>query len=226
MKKTLLAISLLILSLIVLSACKDDIKENETTEQETTTQEQITDELQSTELQTEKTPEALTSEITTAQLENEIGGSDDDYFGVKKYKYRYTYYRVPYQFIQLVGKEVYDEWYDKNFAGRLYEIEEMLMISFVKQFNISREDFDKANEENINVQLLVSEVIYPPFEYPEKLDEYSYDSEVREVYDADLIYTFDNEKINAYYARPPQLIIEDGTNALGETVTERTEQAE
>ena len=223
MKKTILTISLLLLSLLVLTACKDNVKENETAEKETTTQEQITNELPSN----EKAAESLISESSTTQQVSDVGGSDDDYFGVRAYKYRCKYYSVPYQFIMLVGKETYDKWEDSFYVDNFYESEEMHMVSFIKHFNISREDFDKANEENIRVLGLSDDrVIYPPYEYPENLENYRYEDELNEVYDADLIYTFNNEKINAYYARPPQLIIEDGTNALGETVTERTEQTE
>lgn len=152
---------------------------------------------------------------------------DDDYFGVRAYKYRCSYYSVPYQFIMLVGKEAYDEWEDNFYVDDFYKSEEMHMVSFIKHFNISRDDFDKANKENIRVLGLSDDsVIYPPYEYPKNLENYRYEDELNEVYDADLIYTFDNEKINAYYARPPQIIIEDGTNALGETVKPRTEHAE
>ena len=212
----------MLLSLLVLTACKDGVKENETTEKETTTQEQVTNELPST----EKATESHISESSTTQQGSVVGGSDDDYFGVRTLKYRYSYYRIPYQFIVLVGKEAFDEWEDSFYDDDFYEMEEMFMVSFIKHFNISREDFDKANAENLKVKLSYCDPIYPPYKYPENLDEYIYDNEAYEVYDADLIYTFDNEKINAYYTRPPQLIIEDGTNALGDTVTERTEQAE
>lgn len=222
MKKTILAISLSLLSLLVLSACKDGAKESETTEQAIATQEQVADKLQSTEKETEN----QASESSTTQQGSAVGGSDDDFFGVRAYKYRCKYYSVPYQFIMLVGKDAYDEWEDSFYVDNFYESEEMHMVSFIKHFNISREDFDKANEENIKVKASYCEPIYPPYEYPENLENYRYEDELNEVYDADLIYTFDNEKINAYYARPPQVIIEDGTNALGETVTERTEQAE
>lgn len=198
---------ILCLSTLLLCACGNTQNENETT--------------------TESTQAEETTESSTTQQGSAVGGSDDDYFGVRAYKYRCKYYSVPYQFIMLVGKESYDQWEDSFYVDNFYESEEMHMVSFIKHFNISREDFDKANEENIRVLGLSDDrVIYPPYEYPENLESYRYEDELNEVYDADLIYTFDNEKINAYYARPPQLIIEDGTNALGETVTERTEQAE
>ncbi len=180
---------------------------------------------------TQNENETTTESTTQAEVEEHLEGApewtaDDEYFGVRTYKYRCKYYSVPYQFIMLVGKEAYDEWEDSFYVDNFYESEEMHMVSFIKHFNISREDFDKANEENIKVKLSYCDPIYPPYEYPENLENYRYEDELNEVYDADLIYTFDNEKINAYYARPPQLIIEDGTNALGEAVTERTEQAE
>ena len=95
----------------------------------------------------------------------------------------------------------------------------MLMVTFIKHFNISRDEFDKANAENANVYIdLGKNPIFPPYIYPEESKDYLYDNEAYEIYNADIIYTFDNNIINEYYARPPELIIENGTNALGETV--------
>ncbi len=152
-------------------------------------------------------------------LADPVVGSDDDYFGVRKYKYRYNYYSIPYQFIELVGEENYTNWYNSLDKSNFYEIEEMLMVTFIKHFNISKADFDEANVKNADVyKELGVNPIYPPYVYPDEYKDYSYNNEAYEIYNADIIYTFDNELINEYYARPPEVIIENGTNALGEKV--------
>ena len=100
----------------------------------------------------------------------------------------------------------------------------MAIVAFIKEFNISREDFDRANAiHNKNASDSQSDIITDVSQYKPGYDRAI---ECNETYNADIIYTLDNEKINAYYARPPQIIIEDGTNALGETVKPRTQPAE
>ena len=92
----------------------------------------------------------------------------------------------------------------------------MLMVSYIKHFNITREQFDEASK---NREKLFEKNNWTMLVYPFENDgEYSYDDEAYEIYNADIIYTFDNDIINEYYARPPELIIENGTNALGENV--------
>ena len=153
----------------------------------------------------------------TTESSSEITGeSKDDYFGIRKYKYRYNYYRITAHYIDIVGAEAYFEWFESNpdFASK--NLDEMLMVSYIKHFGIIREQFDAASQmrkdfydENGNTLLV----------YPFENDGvYSYDDEADEIYNADIIYTFDNDIINEYYARPPELIVENGTNALGENV--------
>jgi hypothetical protein len=77
------------------------------------------------------------------------------------------------------------EFFSKNKENGK-EPEEMLLVTFVKYYEISKEDFEKAtkNEEKIHNQF--GENLY--------LEDY-------ELPNADIIYTFDNEIINEYYRR-------------------------
>ena len=62
---------------------------------------------------------------------------------------------------------------------------ECIAVSFIKHFNISREDFERANEE--------SRLIW------ESTGSSPVDVTYYETYPVDLIYTFDNELINEYF---------------------------
>ncbi len=141
--------------------------------------------------ETETTTESTTqAEETTVRVKSESLYDD--------YKYRSTYYSVPASFVELVGKDVFWDWFRET-PYRVYplDVDEMAMVAFIKKFNISREDFDRANEKR--EQTLLKTRGFTVMN-PAKDDPY-YDRNVEncELYDGDLIYTFDNELINAYY---------------------------
>ena len=155
------------------------------------------------------------TESTTLSAEP-VDGSEDDYFGVRKYKYRYNYYRITSPYIDIVGDKAYGEWIRSDPKYENFDIDEMLMVSYIKHFNITREQFDEASR---NREILFEKNNMTLLTYPFENDgEYSYDDEANEIYNDDIIFTFDNDIINEYYARPPELIVENGTNALGENV--------
>ncbi len=161
-------------------------------------------------------PQSSSPEETSSTNLTPVGESDD-YFGIRKYKYRYNYYRITAPFVDIVGDKAYDEWIESNPSLTTKDLDEMLIVSYIKHFNITREQFDEANR---NREKLFEEnnwtMLVYPFENTDGI--YSYDDELYEIYNADIIYTFDNDIINEYYARPPEVIIENGTNALGEKV--------
>lgn len=102
-------------------------------------------------------------------------------------KYRQTYYTISGSFIDLLSDEEKVDFYawigedsKENNYGEYRE--EMMLVSFVKRYNISREEFDRAVERDISLTS------------PESLK-----METREPPNADIIYTFDNEIINEYY---------------------------
>ncbi len=111
-------------------------------------------------------------------------------------KYRTRYYNVPYQFAQLVGVERYWEWSDLYNTENPDDTNEMVIKKFVQYFNISREQFEKANlafakvlAEGVDIDIFLN-----PKDYA--------DQEIYEIYNSDIIYTFDDEIINEYYTTP------------------------
>lgn len=141
--------------------------------------------------QTKQNMQELLTEQTSTQekeqnLQEEIGGG---VIGLNKYRVRY--YDIPYPFVCLVGEDVYSEW--KVSQSNPYESETMLIVKFIQDFNISREDFDKANSESAwRIKYLLDGVpVMNPKDYANQEDD--------EVFNADIIYTFDNEIINEYY---------------------------
>lgn len=108
-------------------------------------------------------------------------------------KYRVNYYDVPYQFVLIVGEDTYWEWDELYNGENPDETNVMVMKRFVEHFNISRESFDKANLEWAKVILnkMGSQPTMNPKDFANQ--------ETDEVYNADIIYTFNDEIINEYY---------------------------
>lgn len=110
--------------------------------------------------------------------------NNDDYNFERKY--RIAYYTIVGKFWGLLDEEELEdfyEWAEDSSEETNYgeHRDEMKLVSFVKRYNITREEFDSVVE---------------------KLIEEGGDSEVHEEYEvpnADIIYTFDNEIINEYY---------------------------
>ena len=112
---------------------------------------------------------------------------------LEKKEFRASYYDVTEPFQELISDEEYEAWRKEMYADGHDDFDEMVMLSFVKRFNISREDFDNANREwALIVQMATGEPsTYNPYDYPEQ--------GYYELYNADIIYTFDNAKIDEYY---------------------------
>ena len=174
-KKTLILIFLSVSILLCFSACK--------------TNDDKTDNI------SEKQTEASSPEM----IDKNVGGTNDDLeTPYDDYKYRAIYYSVSAPFVELVDEDVFWDWYN-NSPYRKYplDVDEMAMVAFIKKFNISREDFDKANKKDKEILLKYSnEVVMNPAEEDPYYDR---SIESKEIYNADIIYTFDNELINAYY---------------------------
>ncbi len=106
-------------------------------------------------------------------------------------KYRVRYYTLPAPFVDLVGEEECYQWrLNQPYPN---DTNVMLMVNFIKDFDISREEFDKANLEFARriKELLDGVPVINPLDYANQEDD--------EVYNADILYTFDNELINEYY---------------------------
>lgn len=112
---------------------------------------------------------------------------------LEKKEFRASYYDVTEPFQALVSDEKYEAWRKEIYANGHDGLEEMAMVSFVKHFNISREDFDRANKDWAEIMQGSSgePSTYNPYDYPAQ--------GYYELYNPDIIYTFDNDKIDEYY---------------------------
>lgn len=102
--------------------------------------------------------------------------------------FRSIYAKVPVQFSWLVDSREFEKWKSTIDASN-----GMAMLQFVEHFGISREDFDAANDAytaTINSSFYEGAVSGKPE---------TYEQENREVFNADIIYTFDRETIDEFY---------------------------
>lgn len=181
MKRTVCLILSIILcssAFYLLSACN-----KETTEGLTTTNLFLTTELN------QITTTGNTIYPQTSNNESDIGGGV-----ITVQKYRSAFYSVPAPFVDLVGKEVFFIWRETIDATATAET--MVMAQFVQHFGITREQFDKANLEwtkGVRDNLFGVPCINPK-DYANQEDD--------EVYNADIIFTFDNDLIREYYLAP------------------------
>ena len=103
--------------------------------------------------------------------------------------FRKIYSIIPEQFAWLVDADEYKQW-----ETRVKASGGMAMLQFVEHFGISREDFDAANE--AYAAYLDNSIIDGHLDgVPQSAEE-----EAREVFNADIIYSFDREKIDEYYS--------------------------
>ena len=110
--------------------------------------------------------------------------TQDDYSFVRKY--RIAYYRIWGEYMDLLDDEQREDmntWLEQTSAATNYGEfqEEMLLVSFVKRYNISREAFDTATA-----------LFAEHYEGDTNLEEC-------EIPNGEIIYSFDNEIINNYY---------------------------
>ncbi len=108
-------------------------------------------------------------------------------------KYRSIYYSIPSPFWDIVDEnsrqDIYGEYWEQPYS----QINTMRMKIFVEEYNVPREKFDAANAEWARI---VKERLYgTPVINPQDF----VNQEFNEVYNADIIYTFDDEIINEYY---------------------------
>lgn len=107
--------------------------------------------------------------------------------------YRNIYYWAPTFLFDLVDRDACRAWHEEvvkpNEVNNV-EPQEMYIVSFVKHFKISREDFEAACEKK-----------RLRFEEFHNVNGHDISDEAHEIPNADIIYTFDNEIINEYYRR-------------------------
>lgn len=109
-------------------------------------------------------------------------------------KYRGTYYHIEFELQELVDEDELRKWESETTVfDHVYGIEpdEMYLVTFIKHFHITREQFDAAMEKR-------REDLRETFERQPTLNPRN---EGYEIPNGDIIYTFDNEIINNYYLR-------------------------
>ena len=118
----------------------------------------------------------------------DVGGGD-----LGLLKYRMNYYDVPAPFAEIVEPDLFDDWYTEVLAENPNETNVMVMKRFIQHFDVSREDFDKANLKwaKIIVEGMDGEPVLNPKDFA--------DQELSEIYNADILYTLDDAMINEYY---------------------------
>lgn len=184
--KKIISLFILVCIMFSVSACGNEPVQQKETTGENSVQSPVLVKQSTTESQI-KEPESYS--VSQTQFSAETG---DGVIEVKYY--RDNYYSIAAPFVYIVGKDVYREW--KETQPNPDETNVMLMVNFIRDFNISREDFDKANIEYAwrIKNLLNGTPVMNPKDFANQEDE--------EVYNADIIYTFDNELINKYYLTP------------------------
>ena len=154
----------------------------------------------------ESEDESSTLESTGSTEKESIIGNDNNKNGygigegtITPRYYRMLYYcGIPYYYYILVDKAEADAWEEEYLTNISFEDElsekpnSMEIVEFVKHFNISKEDFEKATLKSAKS---IKELGYSPCYNPQDFAEQESD----EILNADIIYTFDYDIINQYY---------------------------
>ena len=174
--KKLIALTIISVLLVLTVACE---KEKETSKTTTTTES----------IQTYEALPSTTAYKVDILKENETKNDNGGGY-IESGKYRQCYYDVPYDFIVLVGEDEFDRWYDEIYE---FNPDKSQIVSFVQYFNITKEVFEKTN-----LKMAKSFAEFNPTMRPMDYE----NQQTYEIYNADIIYTFDNEIINEYYLTP------------------------
>ncbi len=89
------------------------------------------------------------------------------------------------------------KWYESLLETSPNDTNQMVMKAFLEHYNISRKDFDKAN-------LKWAKIVRDDFGGKPMMNPKDFaNQETDEVFNGDIIYTFDDEIINKYYMGHP-----------------------
>ena len=103
--------------------------------------------------------------------------------------FRSIYSIIPEQFYSLVTHEEFSAW-----SASVISENGMAIMQFVEHFGISRDDFEKANKS-------YAKAIYKEYGTAPLFKSGDYrEQEKYEIFDPDLIYSFDRTEIDEYYA--------------------------
>ncbi len=137
-----------------------------------------------------ETTHIMTNEISQPHTNNDEQDNGDGIIELRKYRVRY--YSIPAPFADLVGREICYDWeVEYNSLHDLHSSERMIIVDFINDFNISKEDFERANLELAKSFSEHHSVMRNPLDHANQ--------EIYEIFNADIIYTFDDEIINEYY---------------------------
>lgn len=140
--------------------------------------------------------ETIYSDIDSKNEPDNLKETADSYSGggeLTLQKYRSIYYSIPSPFWDIIDENSRENIYGDYWEIPYDETNIMHMRIFVEEYNVPREKFDAANAEWARI---VKEKLYgTPVINPQDFA----NQEFNEVYNADIIYTFDNELINEYY---------------------------
>lgn len=182
--KKLISIFLSVIIVFSLSACKNEVSQNKDVFFETT----LKSAEQNTDANISETELVETNIIAVLKEDDGYGGGE-----LTLQKYRSIYYCIPSPFWDIINEDEREDIYGDYWQKEDGEIDIMRMRVFVEEFNVPREKFDAANAEWAR---RVEEMLYgTPIINPQDYANQEFD----EVYNADIIYTFDNEIINEYY---------------------------
>lgn len=179
--KILVMFVMLIVSVLLFSACREETSKSETN---VTNKEQLST----------STGYISIEQITDTVSKNNEYNGDIGGAVLTVPKYRSCFYSVPAPFVELVGNDVWYEW--MLTIDHTQNTETMVMKQFVQEFGISREQFDKANLEFAKIirdKMSGSPCLYPK-DYANQISE--------EIFNADIVFTFDDELIRDYYLSP------------------------
>ena len=125
----------------------------------------------------------------TANNENDFTSFDAatvlDYGGGDRNesKFRPRFHNLPKHFVDLVGTRAFFNWLDSRSWHEMQN--EHVVIGFIRHFNISKDDFIRASEKAL--------------QFLKEIEEYPIQSTSFELMPVDLIFSFDNERINRYF---------------------------
>ncbi len=192
-KRVILFTSVIILGvLFIMTGCKKDLSaetEPGSTEVSETEKTSYDSDISSTIEESNISTEAEETEPTQSDAGGAVAGLA---------KYRLAYYNVPLPFWDLVDDQAELQiWYEKLLEKSPNDTNQMVMKVFLEHYNISREDFDKAN-------LKWAKIIRDKFGGEPMMNPKDFaNQETDEVFNGDIIYTFDDEIINEYYMGHP-----------------------
>ncbi len=174
--KKLIALIVILVLLVLTVACEKEKETNKTTT--------ITESIQTYETLSSTTAYKVDN-LKENEPQNDNGGGY-----IESGKYRQRYNNVPYDFVILVGEKEFDRWYDEIYE---FNPDKSQIVAFIQYFNISKEVFEKTN-----LQMAKSFAEFNPTMRPLDYE----NQQTYEIYNADIIYTFDDEIINEYYLTP------------------------